>query len=97
MKHYVYILLCSDNSLYTGYTTDWEKRVKVHNKGKGSRYTRGRLPVKIVGCWEFEDKSIAMQAEYEIKQWSRQYKLDLVDFYNKHPDAPSLNRMLTLI
>ena len=48
MSHFVYILRCADDSLYTGYTNDIDKRVDVHNKGKGAKYTRGRRPVRLV-------------------------------------------------
>lgn len=77
--NYVYILKCSDNTLYTGWTTDLEKRLKVHNTGKGAKYTRVRLPVEIVYFEEFEDKKDAMKKEYAIKQLSRQEKLKLID------------------
>ena len=46
--NYVYILSCSDNTLYTGWTNDLERRINVHSSGKGAKYTRGRLPVKLV-------------------------------------------------
>lgn len=77
--NYVYILKCSDNTLYTGWTTDLEKRLKVHNTGKGAKYTRVRLPVEIVYFEEFEDKKDAMKREYAIKQLSRNEKLKLID------------------
>lgn len=77
--NYIYILKCSDNTLYTGWTTDLEKRLKVHNTGKGAKYTRVRLPVEIVYFEEFEDKKDAMKREYAIKQLSRQEKLKLID------------------
>lgn len=78
MKHYVYILLCSDNTLYTGYTNDLKKRVKTHNKGKGAKYTRTRLPVKLIYDESYETKSEALKREYYIKQLSRKRKLDLI-------------------
>jgi len=59
---------CCDNSLYTGYTNDLIKREASHNEGKGARYTRIRLPVKIVYFEEFDSKSDAMKREYQIKQ-----------------------------
>lgn len=77
--NYVYILKCSDNTLYTGWTTDLEKRLKVHNSGKGAKYTRVRLPVEIVYFEEFEDKKDAMKREYAIKQLSRHEKLKLIN------------------
>lgn len=76
--NYVYILKCSDESLYTGWTTDLEKRLKTHNSGKGAKYTRARLPVEIVYFEEFEDKIEAMKREYEIKKLTREKKLQLI-------------------
>ena len=78
MRHFVYILKCLDKTLYTGYTTDVNKRVATHNKGKGARYTRCRLPVVLVYTEEFETKSNALKREYAIKQLSRQQKLNLL-------------------
>lgn len=76
--HYVYIIECSDNTYYTGYTTDIERRVREHNTGKGAKYTRGRTPVKLVYSEEKESQSRAMQREYEIKQLDRTEKETLV-------------------
>lgn len=73
-SHYFYVLHCRDGSLYAGYTNDLEKRVKVHNEGKGAKYTRGRGPVELVFSKSFSEKSDAMRAEYEFKQWSRKKK-----------------------
>ncbi|MCR5547042.1 MAG: GIY-YIG nuclease family protein [Lachnospiraceae bacterium] len=78
MSHYTYILECADGSLYTGYTTDLEKRVKAHNSGKGAKYTRARRPVKLVYHEEYETKEEAMRREYEIKQYPRKQKMKLV-------------------
>ncbi len=78
MSHFVYILKCVDNSLYTGYTTDIVKRCLTHNKGKGAKYTRSRLPVKVVYSEEFESKTDAMKREYHIKQLTRQQKTKLI-------------------
>lgn len=77
--HYVYILCCSDNTLYTGWTTDLTKRLKTHNSGKGAKYTRCRLPVELAYYEEFEDKSSALKREYGIKQLSRAEKLKLIN------------------
>ena len=76
--NYVYILECCDNTLYTGWTNDLEKRIKVHSSGKGAKYTRGRLPVKLVYFEKFHDKRLAMKREYAIKQLSREEKLKLI-------------------
>lgn len=77
--HFVYVLQCSDGSLYTGYTTDVERRVEEHNTGNGAKYTRGRTPVELVHVEAFDSKSAAMSREYEIKQLRRGQKLSLVD------------------
>ena len=76
--NYVYILECCDNTLYTGWTNDLEKRIKVHSSGKGAKYTRGRLPVKLVYFEKFHDQRLAMKREYAIKQLSREEKLKLI-------------------
>ena len=81
--NYVYILKCSDNTLYTGWTNSLEKRLKVHNSGKGAKYTKARLPVELVYYEEYEDKIEAMKREYEIKQLTRIKKLKLIETYNK--------------
>ncbi|NLB89015.1 MAG: GIY-YIG nuclease family protein [Syntrophomonadaceae bacterium] len=75
---FVYILQCSDNSFYTGYTNDIDKRLRTHNEGKASKYTRTRLPVKIVYVEEFVTKSEAMKREIEIKKLTRAQKEQLV-------------------
>jgi putative endonuclease len=76
---FVYILRCSDNTLYTGWTTDLNRRLKCHNSGKGSKYTRCRLPVKIVYYENLPDKSSALKRECEIKKLSRVEKLILIE------------------
>lgn len=80
---YVYILLCEDESLYTGWTVNLEKRVETHNRGKASKYTRGRLPVKLVYYEEYEDKIEAQKREYAIKQLKRNEKLKLIKSFPK--------------
>ncbi|KAB1197533.1 MULTISPECIES: GIY-YIG nuclease family protein [Haloferax] len=77
--HFVYVLQCTDGSLYTGYTTDVERRVAEHNAGDGAKYTRGRTPVELVHVEEYDSKSKAMSREYEIKQLRREQKLSLVE------------------
>lgn len=75
---YVYILQCADDSLYTGYTVDLEKRINVHNQGKASKYTRARLPVRLLYHEECASKSEAMQREAAIKKLTRAQKLELI-------------------
>lgn len=77
--NYTYILKCGDNTLYTGWTNDIEKRVKDHNEGKGAKYTRARTPVTLVYFEEFETKEEAMKREYCIKRLSRGEKLRLIE------------------
>ena len=74
---FTYILKCSDGTLYTGWTVDLEKRLKSHNDGKGSKYTRARLPVRLVHQERFASRKEAMKREYEIKQLSREEKESL--------------------
>lgn len=69
--NYVYIIRCGDNSLYTGWTTNLEKRFENHKAGKGAKYTRGRGPLELVYFEEFEDKKLAMKREYEIKKMTK--------------------------
>ena len=78
MTHYVYILRCGDDTLYTGYSTDVERRVCEHREGEGAKYTRGRGPLELVHVESFTTRSAAMRREYEIKQFSRTRKDRLV-------------------
>jgi putative endonuclease len=74
----VYLLRCSDDSLYCGWTTDVERRVKAHNAGKASRYTSRRLPVQLVYTRQMAGRSAAMREESRIKSLGRQEKLTLI-------------------
>ena len=76
--HFVYIIKCSDGTLYTGWTTDPEKRLKAHNAGRGARYTRSRRPVQMVYREEWGSKSEALKREAAIKRLSRTEKLRLI-------------------
>lgn len=78
MSWYVYMLRCSDGSLYTGYTDDPERRETVHNSGKGAKYTRSRLPVKLVYRECYEEKSEALRREIAIKKLSKPQKEALI-------------------
>ncbi len=75
-KGYMYVLECADGSLYTGYTTDVQRRLATHNAGKGAKYTRGKLPVKLLYSEEFPTKSAAMKAEAAFKKKTRKAKLE---------------------
>jgi putative endonuclease len=77
--HHVYVLRCADDTLYTGYTTDVERRVAEHDAGEGAKYTRGRTPVELVHVETYETQSAAMSREYEIKQLSRSRKERLIE------------------
>lgn len=76
--NYIYILKCSDGTLYTGYTNNISKRILAHNSGKGAKYTRGRRPVKLVYSEKYLSKKNALKREYEIKQLSRKEKIKLI-------------------
>ena len=77
--HFVYILECSDKTLYVGCTNDLEKRVKQHNESKwGAHYTKIRRPVELIYSEQFADLNSARQRESEIKNWPREKKLNLI-------------------
>lgn len=77
-SHYVYMVECSDGTLYTGYARNVAKRMDAHNTGRGAKYTRGRRPVRLVYVECFPGKSPALQREYELKRMSRSQKLELI-------------------
>ena len=81
---YVYILKCKDGSLYTGYTNNLKKRLKMHNLGKASKYTRARLPVEIICHRSFNSKSRAMKYEIKIKNMSKKLKLEEIALLQKN-------------
>lgn len=76
--NYTYMVKCCDSTLYTGWTTDLDRRMEAHNSGNGAKYTRSRKPVELVYYESFETKQEAMRREWEIKQLSRQEKLRLI-------------------
>lgn len=76
--NYTYILKCSDETLYTGWTNDLEKRINAHNAGKGAKYTKNRRPVELAYYEEFATKEEAMSREYAIKQLTRRKKEELI-------------------
>lgn len=78
-RWFVYILRCCDGTLYTGMTDDVERRVEVHNSGKGAKYTRGRTPVEAVYREECESYSAALKREYAIKRLTRQQKMKMIE------------------
>lgn len=78
-RHYIYIVKCKDNTYYTGYTVDIEKRIQTHNKGKGAKYTQTRRPVELLYSESFDSKREALQREYAIKQLTREQKTKLIN------------------
>lgn len=76
--NYVYLVRCADGSLYCGWTTDPEARIKEHNRGHGAKYTRSRLPVELVYCEEYQNRHDALSREWHIKHMSRQQKQALI-------------------
>jgi putative endonuclease len=79
MPHYFYFARCSDGSLYAGTCINVKERETKHNEGKGAKYTRSRLPVKIVYTEEFETLSEARKREALVKTWSKTEKEQLID------------------
>jgi putative endonuclease len=78
MAFFCYIVECADGTFYTGWSTDPIRREKAHNAGRGARYTRRRLPVRLVYVEELPDKSSALKREYAIKTLSRKEKEKLI-------------------
>ncbi|MDE6432958.1 MAG: GIY-YIG nuclease family protein [Lachnospiraceae bacterium] len=76
---YTYIVECGDGSLYTGWTKGLKQRIKCHNEGKGAKYTRSRLPVRLVYYEVFATRQEAMKREYAVKQMERKDKLKLLN------------------
>ena len=77
--YYIYILLCADNTLYTGYTNDLQKRIWQHNNSKeGAKYTRSRRPCKLVYYEEFDNKTDALKREYVVKNMMKDEKMKLI-------------------
>lgn len=79
---FVYILECSDRTLYTGYTLDIVRRLSEHNQAKGAKYTRGRLPVKLVYLEHHNSISSALKREFEIKNKTKKQKMQLLSSGN---------------
>lgn len=77
-RHYAYMLRCADGTLYSGYTTNPQGRLTVHNRGRGSKYTRSRLPVELVYTECFATKGEALSREAALKKLPRNQKLLLI-------------------
>lgn len=79
--NYTYMVKCADGTLYTGWTNCLEKRLKAHNSARnGAKYTKTKRPVSLVYYEGFFTKEEAMQREYQIKQLTRERKLELINF-----------------
>ena len=74
---------CSDNSIYSGYTVNLEKRLQAHNSGKGAKYTRTRLPVKLEYYEEFDNKIDAYKREWQFKQCTHKEKEEMIKKFKK--------------
>jgi len=83
MPYYVYVILCKDNSFYTGYTKDLDSRMRLHMNGKAARYTRMHRPQKIVYVEEFGSRAEAMRREKSVKRLKHSKKLELINSQNK--------------
>jgi len=82
--HFAYMLLCADGTIYSGYSTDPNRRAAIHNRGKGAKYTRSRLPVELVFTECFHTKGDALKREAALKKLSHTEKLALI--YQQSPN-----------
>ena len=80
-KFYVYMVRCRDGSLYTGYTSDLDRRIKEHHNSRGARYLKGKMPLKLVWCKEYKYYKRAVQKERRVKKMTRRQKEELVRIY----------------
>jgi putative endonuclease len=87
--HFVYIVRCTDGSLYTGYARDPQARVRAHNAGRGARYTSGRRPVRLVYSERFDSLSDALRRECALKRLSRARKQALVRVARRRRREPA--------
>jgi putative endonuclease len=78
-EHFFYVLTCKDGSFYGGYTNNLERRIGLHNAGKGAKYTRGRGPVSLTHFRQFSSKSEALKAECHFKSLSRKKKVEFLN------------------
>lgn len=83
--NYAYILRCSDNSLYCGWTNDLKKRLLAHNSGKGAKFTRSRLPVELVYFEAFDTQEEAMSREWHLKRLTHSEKEALIKAFSPSP------------
>jgi putative endonuclease len=85
---FLYVVECNDLTLYTGITTDVERRLIQHNSGRGASYTAARSPVRLVAAWRFFGRGAALRAERSFKALSRRRKLYLVENKLSYESAP---------
>lgn len=76
---FVYLIQCSDQTIYTGITPDVNARIDKHNSGKGAKYTKNRIPVVLLHAIECPNHSLAASLEYKIKKFSRSQKLEIIE------------------
>jgi len=88
MSHYFYLARCSDRSLYSGSCIDLKEREKIHNTGKGAKYTRSRRPIRFVYHEKFSTLSAARKREAQVKTWSKQKKESLVAGHPREDGSP---------
>jgi putative endonuclease len=78
VQYCVYVILCDNNSFYTGYTKNLDRRIRLHKNGRGARYTRIHKPKKLVYVEKFDSRREAMQREKKVKRLNHQQKLELI-------------------
>ncbi|HVP27416.1 MAG TPA: GIY-YIG nuclease family protein [Candidatus Bathyarchaeia archaeon] len=83
MQYCVYVILCDNNSFYTGYTKNLDRRIRLHKNGRGARYTRIHKPKKLVYVEKFDSRREAMQREKKVKRLNHQQKLELIKTKSK--------------
>ena len=88
---FMYVVGCSDQTLYTGITNNLERRIKQHNTGKGAAYTRARRPVKLLAAWQFKDRSSALKAEAAFKKQSKQAKVAQIELRSAYCNGDFIN------
>ncbi len=84
----MYVVECRDHTLYTGITTNLQRRLAQHNRGKGAAYTAARRPVSLRAAWTYADRSQASQAEAAFKRQSRVEKLARIETQSAYRDGP---------
>lgn len=87
LNWHVYVILCSDDSLYTGITMDIERRFRQHSEGKGAKYFRGRVPLRVVYREENHSRCSAAREEYRIKRMNRTEKERMVALFSRDREA----------